>query len=98
MPKSANAANSQGKMCAYNVVQLLNGKEPMDPTTVNVCYSYITPDQAVTISAVYKIGADGKLTDNKTTKTTANIDPYITRLEAKYGVGWMTAILDEMTS
>lgn len=98
MPKSGNAANSQGKMCAYNVVQLMNGKEPMLPTMVNVCYSYINPDQAVTISSVYKIGPDGKLTDNKTTKTTANIDPYITKLEAKYGTGWITAILDEMTS
>jgi sulfide dehydrogenase [flavocytochrome c] flavoprotein chain len=98
MPKSANAANSQGKVCAYNVVQLLNGKEPMDPTTVNVCYSYITPDQAISIASVYKIGADGKITDNKTTKTTASIDPYICGLEAKYGAGWITAILDEMTS
>ncbi len=98
MPKSGNAANSQAKMCAYNVVQLMNGKEPMSPTTVNVCYSYIAPDQAITISSVYKIGEDGKLTDNKTTKTTANLDPYITSLEAKYGVGWMTAILDEMST
>jgi sulfide dehydrogenase [flavocytochrome c] flavoprotein subunit len=98
MPKSGNAANSQGKVCAYNVVQLMNGKEPMDPTTVNVCYSYITPDQAISIASVYKVGADGKITDNKTTKTTASIDPYICGLEAKYGVGWITAILDEMTS
>lgn len=98
MPKSGNAANSQGKVCAYNVVQLMNGKQPMDPTTVNVCYSYITADQAISIAAVYKIGADGKITDNKTTKTTAKLDPYVCGLEAKYGVGWMTAILDEMTS
>ena len=98
MPKSGNAANSQAKMCAYNVVQLMNGKEPMSPVTVNVCYSYIAPDQAITISSVYKVGDDGKITDNKTTKTTANLDPYTTSLEAKYGVGWMTAILDEMST
>jgi sulfide dehydrogenase [flavocytochrome c] flavoprotein subunit len=98
MPKSGNAANSQGKVCAYNVVQLMNGKQPMDPTTVNVCYSYITADQAISISAVYKVGADGKITDNKTTKTTASLDSYLCTLEAKYGVGWITAILDEMTS
>jgi sulfide dehydrogenase [flavocytochrome c] flavoprotein subunit len=98
MPKSGNAANSQGKVCAYNVVQLMNGKPPMDPTTVNVCYSYLTGDQAISIAAVYKIGADGKITDNKTTKTTPSLDPYLCGLEAKYAVGWMTAILDEMTS
>ncbi len=98
MPKSGNAANSQAKICAYNVVQLLNGKEPMDPTTVNVCYSYITPDEAVSISAVYRVGKDGKLTDNKTTKTTADINPYTTGMEAKFGVGWVTAIMDEMST
>jgi len=98
MPKSGNAANSQGKVCAYNVVQLMNGKPPMDPTTVNVCYSYLTGDQAISIAAVYKIGADGKITDNKTTKTTPSLDPYLCGMEAKYAVGWMTAILDEMTS
>ena len=98
MPKSGNAANSQGKVCAYNVVQLMNGKPPMSPTTVNVCYSYVTADQAVSISAVYKIGPDGKITDNKTTKTTPKLDPYLCGLEAQYGIGWITAILDEMTS
>ncbi len=98
MPKSGNAANSQAKVCAYNAVQLMNGKEPMNPTTVNVCYSYITPDQAVSISSIYRVGADGKITDNKTTKTTADIDPYICKLEATYGTGWMTAIMQEMAS
>lgn len=98
MPKSGNAANSQAKVCANNVVRLMNGKQPMDPTTVNVCYSYLTDSQAVSISSVYRVGADGKITDNKTTKTTADIDPYITGLEATFGQGWITAILDEMST
>jgi hypothetical protein len=70
----------------------------MDPTTVNVCYSYIAADQAVSISSVYRVGADGKITDNKSTKTTADIEPYITGLEATFGQGWITAILDEMAT
>ena len=59
MPKSGYSANSQAKVCALNIVQLMNDKDLIDPSHVNVCYSYLTDKEAVTVSAVYKV-AEGK--------------------------------------
>lgn len=55
MPKSGYAANSQAKVCALNVVQLMNGQEPLPPSHVNVCYSFVTDKDAIYVSAVYKV-------------------------------------------
>jgi len=53
MPKSAFSANLQGKVCAMQVALMLNDKPPMDTVLSNTCYSYLTPDQAFSVSGVY---------------------------------------------
>ncbi len=53
MPKSAFSANLQGKLCAIHVVRLLTGREPEPTVLANTCYSYITPEEAVSITGVY---------------------------------------------
>ena len=96
MPKSGYAANSQAKVCALNVVQLMNGKAPIDPSHVNVCYSYITDMEAVSVSAVYKV-------DKATGKTisvpnSGGVSPDLSEMEAIYAKGWIKNILTEMSS
>lgn len=96
MPKSGYAANSQAKVCALNVVQLMNGKAPIDPSHVNVCYSYITDKEAVSVSAVYKV-------DKATGKTisvpnSGGVSPDLSEMEAVYARGWIKNILTEMSS
>jgi sulfide dehydrogenase [flavocytochrome c] flavoprotein subunit len=94
MPKSGYAANSQAKVCALNVVQLMNGKAPIPPSHVNVCYSYITDKEAVTVSAVYK-EKDGKTIS---VPNSGGVSPDLSELEARYGYGWIKNILTEMSS
>ncbi|MBS4096550.1 MAG: FCSD flavin-binding domain-containing protein [Sulfuricella sp.] len=94
MPKSGYAANSQAKVCALNVVQLMNGKAPIPPSHVNVCYSYITDKEAVTVSAVYK-EKDGKTI---AIPGSGGVSPDLSELEARYGMGWIKNILTEMSS
>ena len=53
LPKSGYAANSEGKTCAAAVVELLNGREPGDPSMVNTCYSVVGPDDAISVAMVY---------------------------------------------
>lgn len=53
MPKSAFSANLQGKLCAMAVVRLLSGLEAAPTVLANTCYSYVTPDRAVSIAGVY---------------------------------------------
>lgn len=60
MPKSAYSANSQAKVCASAVVAMLNGLEAPVPSYVNTCYSMITPEDAISVAAVYNL-VDGKI-------------------------------------
>ena len=81
MPKSGYSANSQAKVCALNIVQLMNGKDLIDPSHVNVCYSYITDKEAVTVSAVYKV-AEGKTI---AVANSGGVSPDLSELEGIYG-------------
>ncbi|MEO0551518.1 MAG: NAD(P)/FAD-dependent oxidoreductase [Pseudomonadota bacterium] len=60
MPKSAFSANLQGKVCAMAVARTLSGLEALPTVLANTCYSYTTPDEAISIAGVYR-NADGKL-------------------------------------
>ena len=53
LPKSGYAANSEAKVCASAIVALFNGKEPLQPSLINTCYSLIAPDDAITVAMVY---------------------------------------------
>ncbi|HUW49926.1 MAG TPA: FAD/NAD(P)-binding oxidoreductase [Sulfuricella sp.] len=94
MPKSGYSANSQAKVCALNVVQLMNGEDLIPPSHVNVCYSYITDKEAVSVSAVYK-EAGGKTI---AVPNSGGVSPDLSELEAIYARSWIKNILAEMSS
>ena len=54
MPKSAFSANQQAKVCAIQVARLLAGAAPEPTTLANTCYSYTTPEAAISVSGVYR--------------------------------------------
>jgi sulfide dehydrogenase [flavocytochrome c] flavoprotein chain len=56
MPKSAFAANSQAKMCAFAVAALLTGSEQQSPHLFNTCYTFLSPDDAVSDAISFKPG------------------------------------------
>lgn len=60
MPKSAFSANLQAKICAYAVARMLSDLDPAPTVLANTCYSYTTPNEAISIAGVYS-NADGKL-------------------------------------
>ncbi|MHA7901093.1 MAG: NAD(P)/FAD-dependent oxidoreductase [Henriciella sp.] len=53
MPKSAFSANLQAKVCAVAVARLLSDLPPQPTVLANTCYSYTTPDEAISIAGVY---------------------------------------------
>lgn len=53
MPKSAFSANLQAKVCAIAVSQLVSDISPEPTVLANTCYSYTTPDEAISIAGVY---------------------------------------------
>jgi len=54
MPKSAFSANSQAKICAAAIIDLLNGRQPGPPSLINHCYSFLAPDYAISVNGVYE--------------------------------------------
>ena len=53
VPKSGYIANSMGKVCAAAVVALMNGRETPRPSMANTCYSLVSADEGISVSAVY---------------------------------------------
>lgn len=60
MPKSAYAANSQGKNCALAIQALINENPPPEPSFVNTCYSIPAPGYGISVAAVYRL-RDGEI-------------------------------------
>ncbi len=55
LPKSAHSANSQAKVCAAALVQLLRDQPPPEPHWVNTCYSLITPHYGISVVGMFKL-------------------------------------------
>lgn len=86
MPKSAFSANSQAKVCAAAVVASLAGEPPPQPLLINHCYSFVAPDEAISITGVYGYSRnDGQLE----TRSAGETPPHGDRLrEAIYARAW----------
>ena len=96
MPKSAFAANSQAKVCAEVVAELVNGRMPSAPKLINTCYSLVAPDYGISVAGVYR-PAGGQLAEVPGAGGVSPLDaPRATRaLEAKYAEAWFRTITGE---
>ena len=97
MPKSGYAANSQGKVCAAELVAELQGKSVGVSSWVNTCYSLITPDYGISVAAVYRLSKDGIVG----VKGAGGVGPLevpiaTRRKEAMYAEGWYRSITSDM--
>ncbi|MBM3600719.1 MAG: cytochrome C [Alphaproteobacteria bacterium] len=54
MPKSGFAANSQAKVVATAVVDMMNGRTPGAPAWLNTCYSHVAPNYGISVVNVYR--------------------------------------------
>ena len=94
MPKSGYSANSQAKTCAMNVVQLMNDKPLIPPSMINVCYSFITDKEAISVAMVYK-EKEGKIME---VPGAGGVSPDLSEMDARYAYGWIKNILTEMST
>ena len=96
-PKSAFAANVEGKVCAAAVAKLIAGNKPDEPRLINTCYSLVAPDYGISISAVYR-PADGQIKEVEGSAGVSPLDaPSSTRaLEAALANGWFSTITAEV--
>ncbi|MBI4987062.1 MAG: NAD(P)/FAD-dependent oxidoreductase [Rhodocyclales bacterium] len=97
MPKSGYSANSEAKVCATNVVALMNGKETVELSGINVCYSAINDHESISVAGVYKV-ADGKIIGVPNSGGISPVDFSQTKLEHIYAESWLKNILTEMST
>ncbi len=94
MPKSGYSANSEAKVCATNIVALMNNRDIVELSGINTCYSFITETEAVSVAAVYKLEG-GSIVG---VKGAGGVSPDLSKTEAIYAHSWVKNILTEMST
>lgn len=92
MPKSGYSANSEAKVCATNIVALMNGKETIEMSGINTCYSFLSAKEAVSVAHVYAV-KEGKII-----AVAGGVSPDLSEVEAVYASSWLKNILTEMST
>nr|WP_305907707.1 NAD(P)/FAD-dependent oxidoreductase [Methylomarinum sp. Ch1-1]MDP4520480.1 NAD(P)/FAD-dependent oxidoreductase [Methylomarinum sp. Ch1-1] len=93
IPKSAFAATSEAKVCAFAVVDLLNERELSEPVWVNTCYSLVTADHGISVAMVYKLNEAGEISALAGAGgVTEHTDRQSLYLESRYAMGCYDSI------
>lgn len=92
LPKSAFAANSEAKICAFAIVNQFNNQALIEPVWINTCYSLITPTHGISVAMVYKMNAAGLLAKVKGAGGITNPEPETLRLESQFARHWYASI------
>jgi sulfide dehydrogenase [flavocytochrome c] flavoprotein chain len=97
MPKSGHIANSQAKVCAAALVELMNGRAPNpNPVMNNTCYSFVSDKEAIHVASVHQYDA-GQNTIIPV-KGAGGVSPARSELEGAYGWSWARNIWADMLS
>ena len=96
MPKSGYSANSEAKTCATNIVNAMNGRELVDMSGINTCFSYLSAKEAVSVTGVYLV--DKAKSTIVAAPGSVAVSPDLSELEAIYAESWLKNILTEMSS
>jgi sulfide dehydrogenase [flavocytochrome c] flavoprotein subunit len=97
LPKSGYAANSEAKVVAAAVVDLVNGREPGTPSWVNTCYSIVAPEDGVSVAMVYNL-VDGKVAkvEGSGGLTPMDSSPEDRAREVQYAYSWFNNITNDI--
>ena len=96
LPKSAFAASSEAKVCAFAIVNLLNNRELLAPSWINTCYSLIAANHGISVAMVYKLNKKGSVMEVEGAGgVTSIIDKKTVYLESKYARFWYDSITED---
>ena len=89
MPKSAFAANAQGRHCAAQVLRNLAGEPPLDGKLLNTCYSLVRPGYGISVAGVYEpAGEFWQEIDGAGGASPVTAPARQRSLEAEYAAAW----------
>ncbi len=93
MPKSGTSANTQAKVTAAAVVEMLAGRMPTEQVLSNTCYSLVTPNWGISVTAVHNTTAKGITTPQGSGGVSpAGRDDAFRKQEAGYARAWYASI------
>jgi len=97
MPRSASAAQSQGRICAEAIIQLFAGRKPQPPTLRSSCYSLLAPDYAISQRGTYR-PVDGLYTEAEggVVISPLNTERARRQAEAREAEAWYRTITGEV--
>lgn len=97
MPKSGYSANNQAKVAVAAILASLRGVEAPEPAYTNACYSLITPDSGISVTAVYQL-KDGKLVSVPDSGGVSPMDasPAFRKIEVAHAKSWLRNITSDM--
>jgi sulfide dehydrogenase [flavocytochrome c] flavoprotein subunit len=97
MPKGGFAVNNQAKVAARAIVDGLRGRSAAAPAYANVCYSFLGPNEAISIVDVFRPSAEGITPVLDASGTSApGDDTKVHAEEARYAEGWYAAMTTEI--
>ena len=94
VPKSGYIAYSMGKVAGYACHYHLLGKTPPPPSMINTCYSLVSQDEGISVSAVYKY--DNEKNKIVSIKNASGLSPKSSELIALNAWDWAKAIWYDM--
>jgi NADPH-dependent 2,4-dienoyl-CoA reductase/sulfur reductase-like enzyme len=91
LPKSASAAQAQGRACAAIIVNLISGKPPETPRLTGACYNTVEPGYAFSLSGIYQ-PKDGQFAEVESATSPVNAPREERRREAERADDWFKTI------
>jgi NADPH-dependent 2,4-dienoyl-CoA reductase/sulfur reductase-like enzyme len=91
IPKSASAANAQGKACAAAVVNMFAGKSPEMPRLNGACYNTVAPGYAFSLSGIYQ-PKEGQFAEVDVSTSPVDAPREIRLQEAEKAENWFKTI------
>lgn len=91
IPKSASAAQAQGKACAAGIVNMLSGKPPDPPRLTGTCYNTVAPGYAFSQSGVYQ-PKDGQFAEVEGATSPVNAPREVRQQESERAADWFKTI------
>lgn len=92
VPKSGYVANSMGKVAAAAAVAALNGREALRPSMANTCYSLVSAEEGISVTAIYDYDDES----GKIAPTASGLSPARSRAIKRHNEDWARAIWSDM--
>jgi len=95
LPKSAFAANSEAKFCAFAVTAALTGSTPPVPHLFNTCFTILAPDDVVSDAISFKPAA-GTIKISEIVFSKVGEPPEVRREAMRQADGWYSAFTHDL--